>query len=269
MPELPEVETTLRGIRPHLQGRTLRQAVVRERRLRWPVSESLLSLRDSKIMAVERRAKYLLLTLESGQLLIHLGMSGTLRVLEAATPLRKHDHLDLVLDNDTVLRFNDPRRFGTVLLSPPGEPHGLLARLGPEPLADDFDGDWLYRRSRARKVAVKNFIMDNATVVGVGNIYAQESLFDAGIHPSRPAGRISRERYAVLAAAIKAVLHRAIAAGGTTLRDFTRVDGQPGYFAQSLSVYGRAGQPCPRCGAALKADRHGQRSTVYCAQCQR
>ena len=211
----------------------------------------------------------MLIALEGGQVSIHLGMSGTLRVVEAALPLRKHDHVDLLLDSGKVLRFNDPRRFGSVLYQPGGEPHALLAALGPEPLGEDFHGNWLFARSRGRKVAVKSFIMDNATVVGVGNIYAQESLFIAGIHPSRAAGRISRERYKRLADAIRVVLARAIEAGGTTLKDFTSADGQPGYFAQSLNVYGRAGQPCPQCEALLKADRHGQRSTSYCPQCQR
>jgi formamidopyrimidine-DNA glycosylase len=202
-------------------------------------------------------------------LLIHLGMSGTLRVVEAGTPLRKHDHVDLRLDDGKVLRFNDPRRFGTVLFQAGAADHPLLEKLGPEPLGDDFTGERLFDRSRGRKVAVKSFVMDNATVVGVGNIYAQESLFLAGIHPSRAAGRVSRERYDRLAEAIKAVLAKAIEAGGTTLRDFTRADGQPGYFAQSLRVYGRAGQPCIQCKTVLKADRHGQRSTSYCPQCQR
>ena len=269
MPELPEVETTLRGIRPHLEGRTLREVIVRESRLRWPVSDEVAGLAGSRVLGLSRRAKYLLIRLEPGVLLIHLGMSGTLRVVDASVPLRKHDHVDLLLDDGQVLRFNDPRRFGTVLFQAGDQPHGLLAKLGPEPLSDDFDGPWLFQRSRGRKVAVKSFIMDNATVVGVGNIYAQESLFLAGIHPSRAAGRISRERYERLAASIKTVLGRAIEAGGTTLKDFTRADGQPGYFAQSLNVYGRAGQPCLQCGARLKADRHGQRSTAYCPQCQR
>ena len=269
MPELPEVETTLRGIRPHLEGRILSAVTVRESRLRWPVSEALYGLKDCPVIALRRRAKYLLIELEAGQLMIHLGMSGTLRVVDAALPLRKHDHVDLLLDSGKVLRFNDPRRFGSVLYQPGAEPHALLAALGPEPLGEDFHGDWLFRRSRGQKVAVKSFIMDNATVVGVGNIYVQESLFLAGIHPSRPAGRVSRERYQRLADAIKAVLARAIEAGGTTLKDFTRADGQPGYFAQSLHVYGRAGQPCLQCGTLLKADRHGQRSTSYCPQCQR
>ena len=269
MPELPEVETTLRGIRPHLEGQTLREVVVRERRLRWPVSDELLTLRDVRVLGLRRRAKYLLIALEGGELLIHLGMSGTLRVVDATVPLRKHDHVDLLMGSGKVLRFNDPRRFGTVLYQAGDVPHALLAKLGPEPLSEAFNGEWLFQRSRGRKVAVKSFIMDNATVVGVGNIYAQESLFLAGIHPSRAAGKVSRARYERFAEAIKTVLGRAIDAGGTTLKDFTRADGQPGYFAQALNVYGRAGEPCLHCKALLKADRHGQRSTSYCPQCQR
>lgn len=269
MPELPEVETTRRGIEPHVAGRVLTRVTVREPRLRWPVDERVATLRDRPIRALSRRAKYLLLDLGGPQLGLHLGMSGTLRVVDEATPLRKHDHVDLHLDSGRVLRLNDPRRFGAVLYLTDALTHPLLANLGPEPLEEAFDGDVLYRRSRGRKVPVKSFIMDNATVVGVGNIYAQESLFLAGIHPSRPAGRISLARYRGLAGAIRAVLARAIEAGGTTLRDFTSAEGQPGYFAQQLNVYGRAGQPCPRCGGPLRGGRHGQRSTVYCPVCQR
>lgn len=269
MPELPEVETTLRGIRPFLEGQVLREVIVRESRLRWPVSDELFHLHDAKVLGLRRRAKYLLIDLEGGVLLIHLGMSGTLRVVDAQVPLRKHDHVDLRLGSGKVLRFNDPRRFGTVLFQAGDAPHALLEKLGPEPLSEAFNGEWLFERSRGRKVAVKSFIMDNATVVGVGNIYAQESLFLAGIHPSRAAGKISRARYDRFADAIKVVLAKAIEAGGTTLKDFTKADGQPGYFAQSLNVYGRAGQPCLKCKSVLKADRHGQRSTSYCPQCQR
>lgn len=269
MPELPEVETTLRGIEPYLQNRRIRRFEIRESRLRWPVSDALYHLTDSPILSLRRRAKYLLLELEAGQVMIHLGMSGTLRVVDQQTPLRKHDHVDLCLDSGKVLRFNDPRRFGSILFQPGPTPHPLLQQLGPEPLGDDFHGEGLFRRSRGRKIAVKSFLMDNATVVGVGNIYAQESLFMAGIHPSRAAGRISRQRYQALADAVKQVLGQAIQAGGTTLKDFTRSDGQPGYFAQSLAVYGRAGQPCHRCDGLLRPLRHGQRATTYCPRCQR
>lgn len=269
MPELPEVETTRRGIAPYVAGRVLTSVTVREPRLRWPVDARVAALRDRPILDLQRRAKYLLLGLDGLQLGIHLGMSGSLRVVDASTPLRKHDHVDLGLDSGRVLRFNDPRRFGAVLYLPGGQTHPLLANLGPEPLDNEFSGDGLHARSRGRRIPVKSFIMDNATVVGVGNIYAQESLFLAGIHPSRAAGRISLKRYQVLAQAIRSVLAQAIEAGGTTLRDFTRADGQPGYFAQQLRVYGRAGLPCPQCGGILGAGRHGQRSTVYCPVCQR
>lgn len=269
MPELPEVETTRRGIAPYIEGRTLSAVTVRESRLRWPVEERVAALRDRPIAGLCRRAKYLLLALDGPALGVHLGMSGTLRVVAEGTPLRKHDHVDLHLDSGQVLRFNDPRRFGAVLYLEPGLTHPLLANLGPEPLGDAFSGAGLHQRSRGRRVSVKSFIMDNATVVGVGNIYAQESLFLAGIHPSRPAGRISLERYQRLEQAIRLVLAQAIEAGGTTLRDFTRADGQPGYFAQQLRVYGRVGQPCRQCAEPLKGGRHGQRSTVFCPRCQR
>lgn len=269
MPELPEVETTRRGITPWLDGALIRHAVVRQPRLRWPVPSAIQTLRDQPVHAVTRRAKFIVLTLDAGQLLLHLGMSGTLRVLPADSPAGKHDHLDLVLDSGQALRLRDPRRFGAALWAAPGETHPLLAHLGPEPLSDAFTGAWLYQRSRRRKQAVKTFIMDNRTVVGVGNIYAQESLFRAGIHPSRAAGRISAARYERLAGAIREVLSRAIRAGGTTLRDFTNATGSPGYFRQQLAVYGRGGEPCPACEVPLKQLRHGQRSTVYCGYCQR
>ena len=269
MPELPEVETARRGIEPHVAGRTLTAVTVREPRLRWPVDARVAELRDKRIVGLRRRAKYLLMDLGDLNLGIHLGMSGTLRVVPAETPLRKHDHIDLHLDSGRLLRFNDPRRFGALLYLTDALTHPLLANLGPEPLDQDFSGGWLYRRSRGRRVSVKSFIMDNATVVGVDNIYAQESLFLAGIHPSRPAGRISEARYQRLALAIRSVLAKAIEAGGTTLRDFTSADGQPGYFAQQLLVYGRAGEPCPQCAEPLRGGRHGQRSTVYCPRCQR
>lgn len=269
MPELPEVETTRRGIAPHLEGRTITRLQVRQRQLRWPVPAAALALRDARVLAVRRRAKYLLIDTDQGQLLIHLGMSGSLRVLPTSHAFGKHDHVDLLLDSGQLVRFHDPRRFGAVLFSRRPDQHPRLLELGPEPLSEAFSADWLMARARGRKQSVKTFIMDNHTVVGVGNIYAQESLFLAGIHPSRAAGRISAARWQALAGAIKQVLTAAIEAGGTTLRDFTRSDGQPGYFAQSLRVYGRAGEPCLQCGSTLKGLRHGQRSTVYCSKCQR
>lgn len=271
MPELPEVETTLRGIAPHLRGVGIERLVVRERRLRWPVpADTERRVCGQRILGLGRRGKYLLLELERGTILIHLGMSGSLRVLAADSPPGKHDHLDLCLQGGQCLRLRDPRRFG-VFLWTPEEPadHPLLAHLGPEPLEPGFDGDYLYERARGRRCAVKPFIMDEGLVVGVGNIYANESLFRAGIHPARPCNRIGRERYLRLAAAIRAVLTSAIDQGGTTLRDFVRDDGSPGYFALSLQVYGRAGKPCPGCGAPIRQCRIGQRSSLYCPRCQK
>lgn len=270
MPELPEVETTRRGIAPHLEGHTVSDVVVRQPRLRWPVPRGLRkTLAGRELMLVERRAKYLLLRFAAGTLIIHLGMSGSLRVLPADTPPEPHDHLDIVF-GPICLRLRDPRRFGAVLWHR-GDltSHPLIAHLGPEPLSNAFDTDHLARAARGRKLAIKQLIMDGKVVVGVGNIYANEALYRAGIHPLRAAGRIGRARLERLVAAIKAVLAAAIEQGGTTLRDFQREDGRPGYFAQELAVYGRAGLPCPGCGAPLKEVRVGQRSTVYCSHCQR
>jgi len=271
MPELPEVETTLRGIAPHLCGKGIDRLVVRERRLRWPVpADTERRVRGQRILALGRRGKYLLLELEKGTILIHLGMSGSLRVLASHSPPAKHDHLDLCLQGGQYLRLRDPRRFGAFLWTPE-EPknHPLLAHLGPEPLGPDFDGDYLYERAYGRRCAVKPFIMDASLVVGVGNIYANESLFRAGIHPTRPCHRIGRTRYWRLAAAIRAVLTSAIEQGGTSLRDFVRDDGRPGYFARSLQIYGRTGEPCPGCGAPIRHRRIGQRSSFYCPGCQK
>ncbi|MCB1733924.1 MAG: bifunctional DNA-formamidopyrimidine glycosylase/DNA-(apurinic or apyrimidinic site) lyase [Gammaproteobacteria bacterium] len=270
MPELPEVETTRRGIEPHLLSRRVERVVVRDARLRWPVPEDLPErVAGACIDAVERRGKYLLLRSERGAMIVHLGMSGSLRVLPAETPPAKHDHIDWVLDDGRCLRLRDPRRFGCVLWGG-DDPfaHPLLASLGPEPHSASFDGDYLFELSRGRKVNVKAFIMNSHVVVGVGNIYANESLFRAGIHPGRAAGRISRERYRTLATAICGILADAIAQGGTTLRDFTHSDGKPGYFSQQLQVYGRAGQPCLTCSAALRQLPGEARATVYCAHCQ-
>ncbi|MGY0633258.1 bifunctional DNA-formamidopyrimidine glycosylase/DNA-(apurinic or apyrimidinic site) lyase [Luteimonas sp. A478] len=270
MPELPEVETTRRGLAPHLTGRTIRQVILRRPDLRWPIPPEIQALLPGqRVGGVRRRAKYLLLETEAGSALMHLGMSGSLRVIDAATPVRAHDHFDLVLDSGRAMRFNDPRRFGCLLWQPPGEQHPLLQALGPEPLSEDFSGAWLWSRSRGRRAAVKTFLMDQKTVVGVGNIYAAEALFMAGISPLRSAGRISRERYEALAAAVKQILLAAIERGGTTLRDFLTPDGAPGYFEQELSTYGRGGQPCQRCGRPLKQALIGQRSSVWCGHCQR
>lgn len=270
MPELPEVETTCSGISPHITGKRVSAVVVRDRRLRWPVTPGLEeSLTGQRILSVSRRGKYLLLETPAGHVMIHLGMSGSLRIVKAAEPARKHDHVDICFGKNTVLRFHDPRRFGCVLWLD-GDPllHPLLAGLGPEPLGGDFDTAYLFARSRGRATPVKSFIMDSCTVVGVGNIYANESLFMAGIDPRRRAGSISRARYDRLVTAIRQVLGQAIAVGGTTLRDFVGGDGKPGYFAQSLLVYGRAGEPCKRCGRALTEIRMSQRSTVFCRHCQ-
>ena len=270
MPELPEVETTRRGIAPYSEGKRVRELRVREPRLRWPVPPALPSLvQGQRIERVERRAKYLLFRTDAGTVMIHLGMSGSLRVVDAGEPPMKHDHLDLVMEDQLCLRYNDPRRFGSCLWLAPGESHPLLQDLGPEPLSEEFDGELLYRRSRGRKAPVKQFIMDGRIVVGVGNIYANEALFLSGIRPDRAAGRISRARYHALATEVKRVLTSAIEQGGTTLRDFVGGDGKPGYFAQQLYVYGRGGEPCKRCGKKLQEVRLGQRNTVYCVACQR
>jgi formamidopyrimidine-DNA glycosylase len=275
MPELPEVETTRRGLAPHLEGHRVGAVTLRRPDLRWPIPPEVAEqLPGQRIDAVRRRAKYLLLDTAAGSALLHLGMSGSLRVLPATTPVTAHDHVDISIgdgpgDSGRVLRFNDPRRFGCLLWQPPGETHELLRTLGPEPLSDDFDGAHLFVRSRGRSAPVKAFLMDQRIVVGVGNIYAAEALFEAGISPLRAAGRVSRERYGLLADAVKRILAHAIARGGTTLRDFISPDGAPGYFEQELSAYGRGGAPCPRCGRALKQASIGQRATVWCGHCQR
>lgn len=270
MPELPEVETTRRGIEPLVSGRRIARVDVRAPKLRWPIDPDLPGkLNGQMIHSVGRRAKYLIFYLDTGCLLLHLGMTGHLRVVSAATPYGKHDHVDIHLSGGQSLRFTDPRRFGALLwCALPPEEHPLLSRLGPEPLSGEFNGDYLYRRSRGRRLAVKPYIMDQQVVVGVGNIYASEALFRARVRPDRSAGRISLQRYTRIAAEIKAVLRAAVDAGGTTFSDFRRVDGRPGYFKQKLQVYGREGQPCPRCGAEIAVIRLGQRSTFYCRQCQ-
>lgn len=269
MPELPEVETTRRGIEPHLSGRHLKDWVIRNAALRWPVKIPQ-ALQGQLILGVGRRAKYLLIHFDQGALIMHLGMSGSLRVLPADAPLLKHDHIDLLLDDGRVLRFNDPRRFGSIHWQPhPVMEHWLLCALGPEPLSDAFSGAYLKTTARRRKVAVKNFLMDAHVVVGVGNIYANEALFMAGIRPSLRAHTVTLASYERLASAVQEVLQQAITMGGTTLRDFVNQDGQPGYFKQSLYVYGRSGQLCKVCETPLKGLRIGQRATVFCPKCQR
>lgn len=271
MPELPEVETTRRGIRPHIEQQMIDRVIVRETRLRWPVPVGLdRLLRGQRILSVGRRAKYLMLKTSKGHLLIHLGMSGSLRLVPASTPAAKHDHLDIVFAHGQSLRLHDPRRFGAVLWCE-GDPndHPLLRKLGPEPLEEDFDGDYLYQALHRRKAAIKLCLMDNKVVVGVGNIYANEALFLAGIHPGRSAARISRARIVRLAQTVREVLAAAITQGGTTLRDFVGGDGKPGYFSQQLHVYGRGGEGCDRCGHLIQQITQGQRSSWYCPHCQR
>ncbi|WP_280550745.1 MULTISPECIES: bifunctional DNA-formamidopyrimidine glycosylase/DNA-(apurinic or apyrimidinic site) lyase [unclassified Halomonas] len=277
MPELPEVETTRRGIAPHVEGREIVEVIVRQARLRVPVPADLVErLVGARIGVLARRAKYLLLPLSrpgqgegGGTLLWHLGMSGSLRIARLGELPKKHDHVDLVLDDGGILRYHDPRRFGFVdWLAEGPAPDARLARLGPEPLSDAFDGARLFDLSRRRRLTVKPFLMDNAVVVGVGNIYAAEALFLAGIDPRRAAGRIARRRYDRLAAAVREVLAAAITQGGTTLRDFVGGTGEPGYFKQRLNVYGRDGQPCRRCGSELRLVTLGQRASVFCGQCQ-
>ena len=270
MPELPEVETTRRGIAPYLIGHHVVALDIRQPRLRWPIPSVLRRrLPGQKIENVERRAKYLLVHTAAGSALLHLGMSGSLRILTADTPPGTHDHFDWRLDSGRILRYTDPRRFGCLLWQAPGSIHPLLAALGPEPLDEEFDGAYLWKKSRGRSAPVKAFLMDQKIVVGVGNIYAAEALFAAGVHPRRAAGSVSRERYARLAAEIKRILAHAITRGGTTLRDFISPDGVPGYFEQELFVYGRAGAPCKICGTPIRAVVLGQRSTFYCPRCQR
>lgn len=271
MPELPEVETTRRGVAPFVEGKRVREVKVRDPRLRWPVPDALArELTGQRVTAVERRGKYLLFRTARGTLLAHLGMSGSLRLVAPDEPPRKHDHADFMMEGGKVLRFHDPRRFGCLLwVTGEAEAHHLLRDLGPEPLSEAFDGGYLFRRSRKSAAPIKTFLMDSHIVVGVGNIYANEALFLAGIHPRRKAGSLSRERCTRLVQAVKDRLLLAIGVGGTTLRDFVGGDGQPGYFSQSLNVYGRGGESCPRCEAALREIRLGQRSTVYCGRCQR
>ena len=269
MPELPEVETSRRGIEPYLKGHTIMHAVVRNARLRWPVSAEILALSDQPVLSVQRRAKYLLVELNAGWIIIHLGMSGSLRVLPEETEPGKHDHVDLVMDTGHVLRYTDPRRFGAWLWSTDLAGSNVLSHLGPEPLSEDFTADYLFEKSRTRKSPIKPWLMDNKLVVGVGNIYASESLFVAGISPDRPAHSLKRDETALLVNTIKAVLLRSIEQGGTTLKDFLQSDGKPGYFAQELQVYGRAGEPCRVCGTLIESKKHALRTTFFCPRCQR
>lgn len=271
MPELPEVETTLRGLVPHLANRRVADVIIRHPQLRWPVPQNLpILLRGQTIRALRRRAKYLLLEFDHGTLMLHLGMSGSLRILPASTPPQAHDHFDLVLDNGQLMRLRDPRRFGAVLWHEGDiNTHPLLAALGPEPLAKEFNAAYLYQAAHKRKAAIKLVIMDHHVVTGVGNIYANEALFRAGIRPQRAANRLSRERCTRLVQTIRQTLRAAIKLGGSSLRDFVDSSGDPGYFQQHYFVYGRTGEPCRQCGAIIKQIKQGQRSSFYCPRCQR
>lgn len=271
MPELPEVETTRRGIEPHLGNGTVSQLIVRNGRLRWPVDPDLPTLlAGKKIRTLSRRGKYLIFQFSHGALLWHLGMSGSIRVLTENAEPQKHDHIDLCLSNGKRLRYNDPRRFGAaVWTTEPVDTHPLIQHLGPEPLSEDFNSDYLFQQSRKKNQAVKSWIMDSKVVVGVGNIYANESLFLAGIRPTKAAGKLTKKKIEDLTVHIKDVLSKAIKQGGTTLRDFVGSDGKPGYFKQQLFVYGRGGQPCKQCDAILKEKVIAQRATTYCTQCQK
>ncbi|WKJ91546.1 bifunctional DNA-formamidopyrimidine glycosylase/DNA-(apurinic or apyrimidinic site) lyase [Methylomonas montana] len=271
MPELPEVETSRRGITPHIEGKIFKTVIVRQARLRWPVPESLaLDLPGLRLDSIERRGKYLLLATAKGTLILHLGMSGNLRITAPEQAAGKHDHIDFVFADDTVLRLNDQRKFGAVLWCDTDvKAHPLLVNLGPEPLSAEFDANYLCQRAAGRAVPIKSLIMDSHIVVGVGNIYASEALFLASVQPTRPAGQLDAEECRQLVEAIKTVLQQAIEQGGTTLRDFTNADGKPGYFKQSLRVYGRGGQPCLSCAEPIQHLKIGQRASYYCGNCQR
>jgi formamidopyrimidine-DNA glycosylase len=271
MPELPEVETTRLGINPHICGGTIKKVLIRQHSLRWPIPSDLpKTINNKKLLSISRRGKYLLFEFSHGHLLIHLGMSGSLRITKPQEPPKKHDHVDILFSKDQCLRFHDPRRFGAILWTSESIlDHPLLSKLGPEPLNEAFNGEYLFTKSRKRKKDIKTFIMDSHIVVGVGNIYANEALFDAGIRPTRAAGKVTRKEYSLLVKGIKKVLNKSIKQGGTTLRDFVGSDGKPGYFVQQLKVYGRDGLNCKQCGKILKSIRQSQRATVYCSHCQR
>ena len=271
MPELPEVETTLRGIKSHIIHQKIVDIVIRHPHLRWPIPPQLKAeLLHQTVQRLYRRGKYILFEFKSGTLILHLGMSGRLRILSAKEPPQKHDHIDICFDNKKTLRFTDPRRFGALLWTRESiDEHPLLKDIGREPLTATFNGQYLYEHARGRKSAVKTYIMDSKIVAGVGNIYATEALFEARLHPLKAAGNITLAQYEKLADAIKIILKKAIKKGGTTLKDFMKSDGSPGYFSIELKAYGHAGEPCPRCQTALKLTRIGQRSTVFCPKCQR
>lgn len=270
MPELPEVETSCRGIAPYCENKIIKQIIVRNKNLRWPVADNIeKQLLNKKINKVSRRGKYLLLNVSDGALMIHLGMSGSLKVIKSNLSPAKHDHVDIVLSSGKAIRFNDPRRFGSVMFNTEGEQHHLLVKLGVEPLTNDFNADYLIAVCKKRSVAIKQLIMNSHVVVGVGNIYAQEALFHAGVHPERAANKISLKRIERLVTEIKNVLEKAIIAGGSSLKDFTSAEGKSGYFQHTFFVYGKGGEPCPQCSDILKVKSIGQRTTTYCSNCQK
>ncbi len=271
MPELPEVETSLRGVEPYLQGQTIKQIITRTPKLRWIISTELSQMQGAKILSLSRRAKYLILHTNKGDIIVHLGMSGSLCILEARDNLHagKHDHVDLITESGVILRYNDPRKFGCWLWAEKADEHELLQKLGPEPLSDAFTSGYLFEKSRKKTVAVKQFIMNNEVVVGVGNIYACESLFMAGIHPELTTQNLSKKQCERLVRVIKEVLTKSIIQGGTTLKDFIQPDGKPGYFAQVLQVYGRKSDECNDCGTKIESKVIGQRNTYFCPKCQR
>lgn len=271
MPELPEVEITCRGIAPHIINQPIKKLVIRERRLRWPIPSEIIEkqLINQKIVSVSRRAKYIFIQNTNGYLIIHLGMSGTLQICPENSPVKKHDHFDCIFANGKMLRFNDPRRFGCILWAVEPNQLAIISNLGPEPLSQQFTADYLYQKAQHRQVSIKEFIMNNQIVVGVGNIYASESLFLAGIHPKLPARLLNRSKANELCKAIKQTLEKAILHGGTTLKDFCQSDGKPGYFAQELKVYGRKDKPCFHCKKLIESIRVGQRMTYFCPKCQK
>ncbi|OBW94303.1 bifunctional DNA-formamidopyrimidine glycosylase/DNA-(apurinic or apyrimidinic site) lyase [Gallibacterium salpingitidis] len=268
MPELPEVETTRQGILPYTQDQIIKHIVVRTPRLRWVISKTLSEIKNERIIKVSRRAKYLIFHLELGYIIVHLGMSGSLRLVSEDDTVDKHDHVDMVLSNGKILRYNDPRKFGAWLWTESLEDFSLFEKLGPEPLSSLFTGEYLFKVSRNRKTKVKSWLMNNEIVVGVGNIYANEVLFDCRIHPNLAVNELTQEQCHLLAESIKRILQQAIQQGGTTLQDFMQPDGRPGYFKQALNVYGRKNEPCIRCGHPIETVVIGQRSSFYCPICQ-
>jgi len=271
MPELPEVETTLRGIEPYLVGKTIKKVTIRTDKLRWPIPREIIHLlKNQTILSVERRAKYIFINLENGSLIVHLGMTGSLRVIDAKTPVQKHEHIDILLKNKKVLRYKDARKFGSFLWTKDNpHQHDLITRLGPEPLSREFNAEYLFQTCRKKKVAIKVHIMNQKHVVGIGNIYASEALFKSGISPTKAAHRVSKSKLDLLVKESKKTLKAAIKQGGTTLQDYISPDGAPGYFSIKLKVYGKEGQPCPKCTRPIKAKIIGQRNSFYCSYCQK